>query len=260
MFNMPYNRTTLEAIPIQGLGLVEPEDNVAQLIWEGLQSNQLSLMEGDILVIASKIISKAENCFVSLDQIIPSSEARDYAQQTGKDPQIVELVLRESIGVSRVAKGVLVVIHRLGFVCANAGIDQSNIADSDRRVLLLPHNPDASALQMLTNLQERTHLQKLGVVITDSQGRPFRQGNVGVAIGSAGVPSLRDLRGETDIFGRILQVSMKAFADLVACTAQLLMGEGQEKIPAVLIRGLSWQPSADTAQKLVRSAEHDLYR
>ncbi|MFZ4827012.1 MAG: coenzyme F420-0:L-glutamate ligase [Phototrophicaceae bacterium] len=257
---MLHQRTTLEAFPIQGLGLVEAEDDLAQLIWEGLQSNQLSLVDGDILVVASKIVSKAEGCFVPLDQVVPSPEAQHYAQQTGKDSHIVELVLRESVGVSRVSKGVLVVIHRLGFVCANAGIDQSNIADSDSRVLLLPKDPDASASRLLTNLRERTHLHQLGVIITDSQGRPFRYGNVGVAIGSAGVPSLRDLRGETDIFGRVLQVSMQPFADLVASTAQLLMGEGHEAIPVVLVRGLSWQSSLDTAQKLVRSAEHDLYR
>jgi len=260
MFNMPNQRATLEAFPIQGLGLIEPEDDVAQLIWDGLRSNQLSLAEGDILVVASKIISKSEGRFVNLDHVRPSREAEAYAQQSGKDSRMVELVLRESQGVSRVSRGVLVVIHRLGFVCANAGIDQSNISESDHRVLLLPEDPDASALKLRSRLQERTQLHQLGVIITDSQGRPFRYGNVGVAIGSAGVPTLRDLRGETDLFGRVLQVSMQPFADLVASTAQLLMGEGHEGIPAVLVRGLSWQLSRDTAQNLVRAAEHDLYR
>ncbi len=251
--------TSLSLVALPGIPLVQPGNDLAQIILNSLQQSGLSLQTGDVLVISSKIVSKAEGCIVDLTTIEPGEKAVQIGNETQKDPRIVELVLRESKMVSRKAVGVLVTQHRLGFISANAGIDQSNVDDTGDKVLLLPGNPDQSAQQIRAQLVAVTGVE-VGIVISDTHGRPFRMGNVGVAIGVAGMPALVDLRGQTDLFGRELQISMQGYADLVASAAHLLCGESDEGRPVVLVRGLQFERTDGQAAELVRPPEQDLYR
>jgi coenzyme F420-0:L-glutamate ligase / coenzyme F420-1:gamma-L-glutamate ligase len=197
---------------------------------------------------------------VDLQTVEPDELARKVAGETDKDPRIVELVLRESSEISRKAPGVLITRHRLGFVSANSGIDQSNVGqDHDQSVLLLPLDPDATAATLRHGIKQHLGVN-VGIVISDSHGRPFRQGNVGVAIGVSGMPALLDLRGNLDLFGRELRVSIQGYADLVASAAHLVSGEGGEGLPVVLVRGLQYEQEAGKASDLVRPVDRDLYR
>jgi len=243
---------------LPGLPPVKPGDDVARLIAQALSDNDTPLLDGDVLVISSKIISKAENCFAVLADVVPSDKARHYAEITGKDPRIVELILRESVAVSRAAPNVMVTQHRLGFVSANSGIDQSNVG-RDGAVLLLPADPDASADRIRADLERQTQA-RLAVVISDTHGRPFRLGNIGVAIGISGMAALWDRRGETDLFGRQLLATVQGYADLVASAAHLACGEGAEGIPVVVLRGLVLPPGTGRAGDLNRPPDKDLYR
>ncbi len=244
---------------LPGIPLVRQGDDLPRIILDSIAKLELQLETGDALVVTSKIVSKAEGRLFDLRKIEPGSEAQRLAIETRKDPRIVELVLRESLKISRQAPGVLVVQHRLGFVSANAGIDQSNVDGSENMVLLLPIDPDASANAIRTQLQERTGAD-VGVIISDSHGRPFRVGNVGVAIGVAGMPAVLDLRGKADLFGRELKISIQGYADLVASTANLLTGEADEGRPIVLVRGLQFPLQQGKAVDLYRAPEQDLYR
>lgn len=248
---------TLYSLP--GLPLIEAGDDLAAIIAAALSRAELALTDGDIVVITSKIVSKAEGRIVDLAAIVPGDEARRLADITGKDPCIVELVLRESTFVSRAAPGVLVTRHRLGFTAANAGVDQSNVAGGDRRALLLPLDPDESARALRARLGELTGATP-AILITDSQGRPFRMGGVGVALGVSGMPALVDLRGQPDLFGRTLRITLQGYADLVASAAQLVSGEGAEGTPVILVRGLRIPPGEGRASDLYRPPEQDLYR
>lgn len=239
--------------------MIQKGDDLPQIILTALEQNELALQSGDVMVITSKIVSKAEGRIVALDSVTPGDEAYHYANITGKDPRLVQLVLQESRIVSRYRQNVMVTEHRLGFVSANAGIDQSNTEDGDNEVLLLPIDPDATAQQIRATLIEATGAE-IGVILSDSHGRPFRFGNVGVAIGVAGMPALLDLRGEKDLFGRTLQISVQAYADLVASTAALATGEGAEGRPVVVIRGLQFPPVMGKASDINRPADEDLYR
>jgi coenzyme F420-0:L-glutamate ligase/coenzyme F420-1:gamma-L-glutamate ligase len=248
---------TITALP--GIPLIQSGDDLAQIILEALARADLVLQDGDVLVITSKIISKAEGRLVNLETIVPGERARELATATRKDARIVELVLQESRMISRQSPGVLVTQHRLGFISANAGIDQSNVDGSEHMVLLLPLDPDASAARIRARLHELTRVE-VGIVVSDSHGRPFRMGNVGVAIGVAGMPALLDLRGRPDLFGRELKISIQGYADLVASAANLLTGEADEGRPVVLVRGLQFPAQDGRASDLVRAPEHDLYR
>jgi coenzyme F420-0:L-glutamate ligase/coenzyme F420-1:gamma-L-glutamate ligase len=249
----------LTIIALPGIPLVQPNDNLVELILQGIERAEQQLQDGDVLVVTSKIVSKSEGRYRVLDTVTPGEEARRIAGETGKDPRIVELVLDESQRVSRQGHGVLVTQHRLGFVSANSGIDQSNIESGDERVLLLPLDPDASAVSLRDGLKAATGAD-VGIVISDSHGRPFRVGNVGVAIGVAGLPAALDLRGRTDLFGRVLRISVQAYADMVASAANLLTGEADEGRPVVLLRGLRHPAQDGRAADLIRSVEQDLYR
>jgi len=245
--------------PVPGLPLIQQGDDLPALITHAFLSAGVSLQDGDALVVSSKIVSKSEGRRVVLSAVIPSPEALRYSALTGKDPRLAELVLQESRSVSRAAKGVMVTTHRLGFTSANAGIDQSNVDGGDDVALLLPLDPDSSAARM----RERLHVltgATVAIVISDTHGRPFRLGNVGIAIGVAGMPALLDLRGNPDLFGRVLKITQSGFADLVASAAHLVCGEGNEGLPVVLLRGLSYEPVNATASDLVRPPELDLYR
>jgi coenzyme F420-0:L-glutamate ligase/coenzyme F420-1:gamma-L-glutamate ligase len=252
--NPSFTATSLPEIP-----LIQAGDDLAKIILEGLAKVGVALQTGDALVVTSKIVSKAEGRQFDLREIEPGAEAIRLADETRKDPRIVELVLRESRLISRKAPGVLVVQHRLGFVSANAGIDQSNVEGGDDNVLLLPLDPDASAESIRARLREATGAD-VGIVISDSHGRPFRMGNVGVAIGVAGMPALLDLRGKPDLFGRELKISIQGYADLVASAANLLTGEADEGRPVVHLRGLQFPAIDGHASEMNRPPEQDLYR
>ncbi|MYD09575.1 MAG: coenzyme F420-0:L-glutamate ligase [Chloroflexi bacterium] len=249
----------LIACAIPDIPLIESGDDIADILLSRATSAGLQFQSGDALVVASKIVAKAEGRLMALASVLPSPEAEALAAETGKDPRLVELILSESQRVSRKRKGVLVTQHRLGFVSANAGIDQSNIEGGDEAALLLPLDPDASADRIRAALQGRTGVD-LAVLISDTHGRAFRVGNVGVAIGVSGLPAVQDLRGSRDLYGRALEVTQVAYADLVASAAHLLGGEADQGLPAVLVRGLDSRSAHGRATDMIRAAEHDLYR
>ena len=256
---MNIQATSLTVLALPGIPLVQPGDDLARMILDALAQAGETLQTGDALVVTSKIVSKAEGRFFELADVEPSAEALRLADETKKDPRIVELVLQDSVGISRLSVGVLVTQHRLGFVSANAGIDQSNIEGGDERVLLLPKDPDASAQALRERFQQMTGAD-VGIIISDSHGRPFRMGNVGVAVGVAGIPALLDLRGQDDLYGRKLKISLLGYADLVASAAHLVTGEANEGRPVVLVRGLNFADIDGSAKDLNRPVEQDLYR
>jgi coenzyme F420-0:L-glutamate ligase / coenzyme F420-1:gamma-L-glutamate ligase len=250
---------SFQAYAIPDVPMIQMGDDLPQIFLNVLSGAGFELQAGDILVIASKIVSKSQGCIVPLADVEPSQEALELAEQTDKDPRLVELILQESIMVSRMKKGVLVTEHRLGFVSANSGIDQSNIDETQSKVLLLPSDPDQSARDIRENLKQITG-HEIAIVITDTHGRPFRLGNTGVAIGVAGMQALLDSRGEHDLFGRELVATILGYADLLASAAHLVMGEGAEGRPLVLIRGLAYPKGNGQASDLNRPREEDLYR
>jgi coenzyme F420-0:L-glutamate ligase/coenzyme F420-1:gamma-L-glutamate ligase len=253
--------TSLEVVPLAGLPLIGAGDDLVGLIASALGLNHLTLRAQDVLVVAQKVVSKTEGRIVDLATIEPSPRALELAALVEKDPRLVEVILSESVRVVRARRGVLIVEHRLGFIMANAGVDRSNVAPADgaERVLLLPKHPDRSAEALRGGLAALTGID-VAVVINDSFGRPWRQGTVGVAIGVAGLPALIDLRGEPDLFGRKLEVTVVGFADEVAAAASLLMGQADEAQPVVLIRGLSWSAPQSAAASIIRSPNEDLFR
>jgi coenzyme F420-0:L-glutamate ligase/coenzyme F420-1:gamma-L-glutamate ligase len=242
---------------VQGLAEVAAGDDLAALLVAALPE----VTGRDLLVVAQKIVSKAEGRSVDLNAVAPSPRAHELAGLTGKDPRLVELILSESSEVLRAQPGVLIVRHRLGYVMANAGIDRSNVPSraGEERVLLLPLDADASAAALRKALRIRLGVD-LGIIISDSFGRPWRNGVVNVALGAAGLPSLIDRRGEPDRFGRGMEVTQVALADALAAAAGLVMGEGAEGVPAVLVHGLDWSAPDCPAQALIRPLAEDLFR
>ena len=235
--------------------------SLAALIVAALERNACRLQADDVLVIAQKIVSKAEGRLVALDAVQPSARALELAQAADKDPRLMELVLRESREVMRVKPGVVIVEHRLGFVMANAGVDQSNLEDNDAApsALLLPHDPDASAQRLRSEIASACGVD-IGIVINDSFGRAWRNGVTGIAIGVAGVPALVDLRGRSDRVGRELKVTQIAAADELAAAASLIMGQADEGLPVVLVRGFPYRPRVSSITELLRPREQDLFR
>jgi coenzyme F420-0:L-glutamate ligase/coenzyme F420-1:gamma-L-glutamate ligase len=254
---------TFSIEPLRGIPLVQPGDDLATLVLEDVAHASLTVEDGDIFVFAQKIVSKAEGRLVNLNEVTPSDRAREYARIVEKDARFIELVLRESKDVLRVRQGTIIVEHRHGFVCANAGIDHSNVrgpwGSPDDWVLLLPENPDESARKIRESLQCKTG-KRLGVAIIDSHGRAWRLGTVGVAIGIAGVPGLVDMRGKPDLFGYQLRVTLIAAADELAAAASLIMGQADEAIPAVLVRGFPFTLRESALSELIRPRELDLFR
>ena len=251
----------LEIIGLPGVPMVQPGDDLAALAISALVDAAIAPEPGDVLVIAQKIVSKAEDRFVDVAQVTPSDAAKALAAQTGKDARFCEVVLSESKRIVRHRENLIIVEHRRGWVMANAGIDHSNVAPGDghERVLLLPVDPDASARAIREELVA-SYRVPIAVIISDSFGRPFRRGTVGIALGTAGLPSVIDWRGHPDLFGRALEVTETGFADEIAAAASLVMGQADEALPMVLVRGLRWTaPEADGAA-LVRPPEHDLFR
>ena len=246
--------------PIGGIKLVEPGDDLASVLLEGLAASQLDLEDGDIVAVAQKIVSKAEGRQVDLATVEASDEACRLAAETDKDPRLVQLILDESTQVVRKKPGVLIVRHRLGLVGAHAGVDQSNVDHgAGPSALLLPEDPDASARRIRCALAKATGL-RVGVLITDSANRPWRLGTVGIAIGAAGVRVLDDKRGGNDLYGRELKVTLINRADSLASAATLAMGETTERTPAALIRGFPVEESEQSAAVIPRPLEEDLFR
>jgi coenzyme F420-0:L-glutamate ligase/coenzyme F420-1:gamma-L-glutamate ligase len=252
----------LRMIALPGFPQVAAGDDLAALTAAALTRAELRLQPKDVLVFAQKVVSKAEGRRIDLKTVTPSERALELADTVQKDSRLVELVLRESRRVVRTAKDVLIVEHRLGLIMANAGIDQSNVADpaEGEYALLLPEDPDASAARLRTRLAELTGCEEPGIVISDSFGRPWRVGTVGVAIGCAGIASIQDLRGTTDMFGRPLRVTVVGHADEIASAASLLMGQANEAQPVVLVRGLTSNAAHRPASALLRPPEQDLFR
>ena len=247
----------LRLIPVPGLPAVQPGDDLAALVVERLPE---PLQDGDVAVIAQKVISRAEGQLVRLADVEPSRRAVDMAPVAKKDPRLVELILRESNEVLRLHEGVLIVEQRAGWVCANAGIDRSNVPPGDgQTAALLPEDADASARNFAARVRELTG-RTLAVIVNDSHGRAWREGSVGVAIGVAGLSPLKDERGRRDLFGYELQTSVIAVADEMAAAASLLMGQTTEAIPMVVLRGLRYEAAEGSAQELIRARERDLFR
>lgn len=236
-------------------------DDLGSLTASALARSNLTLRGDDVLVFAQKLVSKAEGRSVDLSQIESGREALELAQTVQKDPRLVELILRESRRVVRFAKNVLIVEHHLGLIMANAGIDQSNVADpaSGEFALLLPEDPDRSSENLRERLQVLTGIAP-GIVISDSFGRPWRISTVGVAIGCAGIAATLEFRGQQDLFGRSLQVTIVAHADEIASAASVLMGQANEARPVILIRGLPHRTHHHSAATLVRPSQQDLFR
>ncbi|HYF21436.1 MAG TPA: coenzyme F420-0:L-glutamate ligase [Ramlibacter sp.] len=250
---------SISLLALAGVPLVQRGDDLVDLLAAALRTSGQALRHGDVLVVAQKIVSKSEGRRVRLADVVPSPRAIELASLTGKDARLVELVLSESSEVVRHARDVLIVEHRLGFVMANAGVDQSNIEDGDQWALLLPVDPDESCRRLRACIQERWDVD-VAVVINDSHGRAFRNGVVGVSIGAAGLPALLDLRGEPDLFGRQLRITQVGHADEIAAAASLVMGQAGDGVPMVLCRGLR-PPSRDgSARELVRRKQMDLFR
>ena len=256
----PRPAAELSVSALAGIPLVRPGDNVADLILAGLAASGLSLVRGDVVVIAQKIVSKAEGRLVDLRTIAPSPRAKALAAEVDKDPRLVELILHESSEVVRYRRGVLVVAHRNGAVLANAGIDASNVGrDGDDHVLLLPEDCNRSCREIRARLAARTGVEA-AVLIIDSLGRAWRNGTVGVALGAAGLPALLDLRGRPDLFGRTLRSTQVGLADEIAAASSLLMGQADEGTPVVLLRGLNLPAADGSADDLLRARERDLFR
>lgn len=253
----------LTLTPLKGIPKISAGDDLAEIIWDALEINQISLQKDDILVVSSKIISKAEDRFINLIDVQPSRAAYELAERTNKDPRLVELNLLESNAVLRHRPGTIIVEHRLGFICANAGIDHSNVAGegshAEEWVLLLPKNPDATAKALRNCLEVRSGVS-LGLMIIDSHGRAWRLGTVGVVIGLSGIPGVVDLRGRPDLFGYNLQITQVGAADELAAAASLVMGQAAEGTPVVHVRGFPYPLREASLGELLRPRDEDLFR
>jgi coenzyme F420-0:L-glutamate ligase/coenzyme F420-1:gamma-L-glutamate ligase len=246
----------MTVLPVLGIGEVHPGDDLAAILLRALESQQTPLLDGDILVVTQKIVSKAEGCVVRLDDIEPSPLATEWASAWNKDARVVELVLRQSRRVVRMDRGVLITETHHGLVCANAGVDCSNVGGD--RATLLPPDPDASAERLRSTLAAAS-AARVGVIVTDTHGRAWREGQINLAIGVAGVEALRHFEGQVDPTGYELRVTVLATADELASAAELVMGK-IDRVPAALVRGLSRALGAGTASELVRPAANDLFR
>ncbi len=252
----------IRIIPITGIGEIAPGIDLGLLIYEAIQAQQLALQQGDILVVTQKIVSKAEGRVVKLAEIEPSEFAHIAAQAGGKDPRQIEAVLRESKRIVRMSHGVLITETQQGFICANSGIDESNVSGGTGEVTLLPVDSDRSANELRGRLQELSGegaAFEIALIISDTWGRPWRNGQVNMAIGVAGLEPLSDYRGQVDPYGYELHASVIAVADELAAAAELVMGK-IDRVPVALIRGYAYTPGTSTAQTLLRDPATDMFR
>lgn len=249
----------VKIIAVKNLPLVTKGDNIAELICNAAREQNTPIQDGDVIVITHVAVSKAEGNIVNLDDVVPSERAKEIAQRTGKEPALVEAILRETKEIVRLGPNSIITEIKNGMICANAGVDRSNV-EGERNVALLPKNPDATAYNIRREIKRLTSCN-VAVIISDTHGRPFRMGEVNVAIGVAGIRPLRDRRGEKDLFGYVLRVKRTAVADELASAAELVIGQAGEGIPAAIIRGYKYQPAEDASvMELVRPKEKDLFR
>ena len=253
---------TIQIIPLRLSADIRPNDELDALILRSLEQRQEQIFDNDVLVVAHKIVSKAEGRVVNLEHIKPSVESLKIAEEDGKDPRIMELILDESKEMIRHSNGVIIVETRHGFICANAGVDQSNVEDSVNHAVLLPVDADASANKIRESLREKTAGKDFAVIITDTFGRPFREGQTNIAIGIAGIEPIKSYVGSADMYGKKLRVTEIAVVDEIASAAELVMGK-LERVPVVIIRGYKYQKpekESSTVSKLIRPKEKDLFR
>ena len=248
----------IQIIPIRISADVSPGDNLAAMIGRGCQDQGIDILEGDIIVVAQKIVSKSEGRIVHLDKVVPSRKAKSIAKANQKDPRLVELILQESTRIVRIRRGVIITETHHGFVCANSGIDQSNAKD-ESTAILLPLDPDKSASRIRNDLL-KDYSRQVAVIITDTFGRPFRNGQTNVAIGIAGIAPMKSYVGKSDMYGKILRVTEIAIVDEISSAAELVMGKS-DRVPAVIVRGLEYEYSPKaTIKSLLRNRKKDLFR
>ena len=253
---------SLTLTPLLNFPLIRQDDNLADILVKSLQETQVELHDNDIIVLAQKIVSKSEGRMVNLATVTPSQHAIELAQKADKDPRVMELMLQESNEVLRIRVGTIIVEHKLGFVCANAGIDHSNVMSSGNTedyVLLLPEDPDRSARNIREKIKQTTG-KTIGVMIIDSHGRAWRNGTVGICIGLSGLPAIVDERGWKDLFGYALKITIVGVADELAAAASLVMGQAAEGIPAVHVRGFPYPLGEGSLKDLIRPKEQDMFR
>ena len=250
---------SLTLSPLKNIPLIRQDDNLADILVKSLKETNIELQNDDILVLAQKIVSKSEGRMVTLATVTPSQRAIELAQKADKDPRVMELMLQESNEILRVRVGTIIVEHRLGFVCANAVIDHSNVIDGEENVLLLPEDPDQSARNIREQIKQKTGIN-IGVMIIDSHGRAWRNGTVGICIGLSGLPALIDERGWKDLFGYTLKITVVGVADELAAAASLVMGQAAEGIPAVHVRGFPYPLGEGALKDLIRPKEQDMFR
>lgn len=250
---------TIDIIAVENLPLMKKGDKIAQLVVNAAEKQRTPLQDKDVVVITHKIVSKSEGSTVNLDDVTPSLRAKEIAQKTGKEPALVEVILGETKEIVRIGSNSLITETKNGIVCANAGVDKSNI-EGEKNIALLPRNPDATAQQIRQEIKTLTN-RDVAVIISDTHGRPLRMGEINVAIGVAGIKPTRDRRGEKDMFGYVLRVKQTAVADELASAAELLIGQASEGIPVVIIRGYDYQPTENvSAKELIRPKEEDFFR
>ena len=255
-----HKRNPLFLHPLHYIPLISPGVNLPKILYDSVYKEGLTIEENDVLVVTQKIVSKAENRLININDVKPSEKAKEISKCIRKDPRLIEIILKESNEIVRLEKNTIIVEHRLGFICANAGIDHSNVENNlEGQYLLLPENPDLSAQRIKEFIYKQTG-KKIGVIIIDSQGRAWRNGIVGVSIGLSGFPAIIDMRGKEDIYGFKLKITQIAAADEVAAAASILMGQTDEKIPAVLVRGFPYKLRESSLRELLRPKAEDMFR
>jgi coenzyme F420-0:L-glutamate ligase/coenzyme F420-1:gamma-L-glutamate ligase len=249
----------VEIIAVENLPLIRKGNNIAELICNAAKKQNTPIQEKDVIVITHVAVSKAEGTVVNLDEVSPSEQAKEIAQQNEKEPELVEVILRETKEIVRTGPNSLITETKNGIICANAGVDRSNV-EGERNVVLLPKNPDASAQKIRQEIRSLTGCD-VAVIVSDTHGRPFRMGEINVAIGVAGIKPIRDRRGEKDLFGYVLRIKQTAVADELASAAELVIGQANEGIPVAIIRGYKYQTTENaSATELNRPKEKDLFR
>ena len=250
---------SVEVIAVENLPLISEGEDLAELICKAAEKQNTPIQEKDVVVITHVAVSKAEGNVVNLDEVVPSERAKEVARKTDKDPALVEVILRETKEIVRMRRNSLITETKNGIVCANAGVDRSNI-EGERNIVLLPEDSNASAQKIRQKIRKLTGCD-VAVIVSDTHGRPFRMGEINVAIGVAGIKPIRDRRGEKDLFGYVLRIKQTAVADELASAAELVMGQADEGIPAAIIRGYKYQASENaSATELTRPKEKDLFR
>jgi len=250
--------SSVQVVGVKGLPIIKKGDDLARLICKAAEKQHTPIEEGDVVVVTHVIVSRAEGNTVNLDSVVPSGFAETVAKQVGKDPALVEIILKESKSIVRMGDGHLITETKHGFVCANSGVDQSNVP-GERIVAPLPKNPDRTARTIRRRIRKLTG-KDVAVIISDTHGRPLREGEINIAVGVAGIQPIRDRRGETDLFGYVLRVKQTAVADELASAAELVIGQAKEGIPVAIIRGYPFPKSEKASAKmLIRKREKDLF-